>query len=279
MGEQNSQDEVLGMITSQFEALKILDGKSSINLPLSTPDNAASRYAGSNGANGNGMNGHNSRGKNGEKPILRQLKKLTSNGPDLIDAGKIVSKDMLKYDLHQRNAIYEEIHGVRSMCPEETPELLSETLFQLEKELDALPQRRKTAYVQSQEYPDTYVNKRDVRLRFLRAELFNATKAAARMAQFLDNTRDFFGPHTLQRPIRLSDFTRKELKVFHSGRIQLLPFRDRGGRRVIVGMPTQHHNSQNPNIRVRGSLLVVEVSGLVTYYPPSYCLIVYSNTF
>lgn len=251
MAEQNSQDEVLGMITSQFEALKVLDGKSSISCALPTPNNAASHYAGFNEANRNGMNGNNFWGTNSENPILRQLKKLTSNGPDLIDAGKIVSKDMLKYDLHQRNAMYEEIHGVRSLCPEETPELLSNTLFQLEKELDALPQRQKTAYVQSQEYPDTYVNRRDVRLRFLRAELFNPAKAATRMAQFLDNTRDFFGPHTLKRPIRLSDFTRKELKVFHSGRLQLLPFRDRGGRRVIVGMPTQHHNSQHPNIRVK----------------------------
>lgn len=42
----------------------------------------------------------------------------------------------------------------------------------------------------------------------------------------------------------MADFTREELRVFNRGRIQLLPYRDRAGRRVIVGFPPQGDHDQ-----------------------------------
>ena len=159
-----------------------------------------------------------------------------------IDMGALISKEMLQYNLEERNAVFEEIHGVRTLCPDESaPGMLDNALEQLAEELFALPQKQKRAYARSQQYSETYVNEPDFRLRFLRAELFDAKKAALRMTRFLEVCLEFFGVENLMRPIRLTDFSRKELKVFNIGRIQLLPYRDRGGRRVVVGIPSHDH--------------------------------------
>lgn len=95
------------------------------------------------------------------------------------------------------------------------------------------------------------MNERNFRLRFLRAELFDAKKAATRLSKFLETGLEFFGSQVLVRPVRLSDFSRKEMKVFNIGRIQLLPYRDRSGRRVVVGIPAHDHLRQEARTRAK----------------------------
>lgn len=76
---------------------------------------------------------------------------------------------------------------------------------------------------------------RDFRLGFLRAERFNAKKAATRILDFFDEKRALFGIDLLARKLRLEDLNEETIKVLESGFIQLLPGRDRAGRAVIVG--------------------------------------------
>jgi hypothetical protein len=90
----------------------------------------------------------------------------------------------------------------------------------------------------------SYINDDSFKIRFLHLELFNAKKAAIRLANFVQVVFELFGSQTLRRPLHLSDFTREELRVFNRGRIQLLPYRDRAGRRVIVGFPPQGDHDQ-----------------------------------
>eukprot|EP00536_Pseudo-nitzschia_multiseries_P013721 jgi/Psemu1/310206/fgenesh1_kg.604_\ len=56
------------------------------------------------------------------------------------------------------------------------------------------------------------------------------------MAAFLNAACHLFGEYALRRPIRLSDFNEEELQAFRMGNLQLLPFRDRSGRRIIAGV-------------------------------------------
>jgi hypothetical protein len=162
----------------------------------------------------------------------------TNIDPDTIDS--LLGKEMNRLSFQQRNNIQEEIHGVRTGASEETPELIKEGLRQIVEELLQLPASEKKAYLRSQEMKrvkqreHSYTDKPDFFLRFLRTELWNAKKAAKRLVMFLDLLLELYGEYALQRPIQMADFTEAELKEIKCGQIQLLPFRDRSGRRVLA---------------------------------------------
>ena len=152
----------------------------------------------------------------------------------------MLSKELLQLSFNDRNAINEEMHGVRCLAPEETPELLRVSLLELSRELDAMPYKPaydKAQEQQQQQQQQSYVNTTEFRLKFLRCELFDARKAAIRLIKYLDLMVELFGLFALQRKIKLSDFSKHELQILRAGYFQIFPFRDRSGRRVmcIVG--------------------------------------------
>jgi len=167
----------------------------------------------------------------------------TSEAPQSLDS--ILAKEFLSLSFQDRNAINEEMHGVSCMTPEETPTLIHTSLHRLEDELSLIPAKDKKMYELCQERyggkdssqeGGSYVNDADFRVRILRCELFDVDKSARKLVDFLEAAVDLFGECALQRPIRLSDFTEDELQIFRMGNLQLLPFRDRSGRRIIAGV-------------------------------------------
>lgn len=172
-------------------------------------------------------------------------------------ADTLLSQEMMNLSMNDRNDIQEEIHGVKCLAIEESPEYLEAALRDLAYTIDELtPNYEKQAYLQSQQPPQngpnrdyrsypTYVNEADFRLRFLRCELFDIRKAAQRMLKFLDIAKELFGEYALRRPIRLSDFSKEELRYMKKGRYQVLPNRDRSGRRVFVMFP-EHGDTECP---------------------------------
>uniref|UniRef100_A0A7S0UI21 DUF6824 domain-containing protein n=1 Tax=Pseudo-nitzschia delicatissima TaxID=44447 RepID=A0A7S0UI21_9STRA len=158
----------------------------------------------------------------------------SGNLPEDLDT--ILSNALFKLSVGERNSIDEEFHGVSTLAPKESPELLKSKLLELSDELDLISDDcpLKAAYIESQQYHETYTNTDDFRLRFLRCELFDAKKAATRLIKFLSFASDIFGPELLRRPIRFSDLTKEEVKIFRSGDIQMLPYRDQAGRPVAV---------------------------------------------
>ena len=169
---------------------------------------------------------------------------ITSN--DTNDFEKILSNEMNNCTIKDRSEIQEEIHGVHCMAPDETPELLTRSMEQLSIELDNddhIPQDEKRAYIlsrrlqQEHELNTSYVNSIEFRSMYLRSELFDVKKAARRIVESLDFLLEHFGEYALKRKIKLSDFTKKELKIMRKGFIQLMPSRDRGGRRIVFAFP------------------------------------------
>ena len=121
------------------------------------------------------------------------------------------------------------------MSVPETPLVLDEALVMLKVELDQIPDSEKTAFERAQKLTRTYVNDDKFRLRFLRAELFDVKAAAKRITAYLDLVFELFGIEVLNRPLRTTDFNgKKEKSVVRGGLVQLLPYRDRSGRRVMV---------------------------------------------
>jgi len=159
----------------------------------------------------------------------------------------LIEEEMMNLSFHDRNSISEEIHGVRCLAPPETKNFLERSLDALEIELSKIPPSEKRAFLQAIGNSDQndskqtkFVDRDEFRLRFLRCELFDAKKAAKRMVQYLDLIAFHLpfenGLAVLHRPITLSDLSEAEQMLLRKGHLQLLPFRDRSGRRVLTGV-------------------------------------------
>jgi hypothetical protein len=146
---------------------------------------------------------------------------------------------MLAQELHQlsftdRLKAQEELHCIGTVAVEETPEMINSALKKLELEIQSIP--LKPAYDEGLRVNGQYIHDREFRLRFLRAELFDAQKAAVRFIRHLEVLLELFGTVALMRPLRISDFGKKEMDLIKAGYVQFLPSRDRAGRLVMIGM-------------------------------------------
>jgi len=170
--------------------------------------------------------------------------------PQIVD--ELLTEEMGKLSFQDRNAINEEIHGVISLAPEETPDMIERSLTEMSNTIDRI-KHKYTAYVQattittssSESETETgggtrrynpYMQDMDIRLRFLRCELFDVSKAAVRMMKYLDLTYELFGTVALKRPIQLCDLGKSEMEMLRIGEAQPIPFRDRSGRRIMVAL-------------------------------------------
>ena len=66
-----------------------------------------------------------------------QKSPLIAHPPSHFTVENTLSKELLKLSLNDRNAIEEEIHGVRCGAAEETPELLDRSLREFDSKLIA----------------------------------------------------------------------------------------------------------------------------------------------
>jgi hypothetical protein len=157
---------------------------------------------------------------------------------DDVAGGNMFSKALLNLSLNERNMIEEEIHGVSCMDIDETPELIEESLYQFDLELDLIENKaaynKAKAIIFSKEEDHSYCLSKANKLRFLRTEFFDPRKSASRYTRYLDLLFEIYGEFALRRPIRMQDFNREELAFLKSGQYQLLPYRDRGGRRIMA---------------------------------------------
>ena len=71
------------------------------------------------------------------------------------------------------------------------------------------------------------VEQREFRLAFLRAERFDAKKAATRFIEYFEEKRRLFGVANLTTKIKLKDLDTETKNCLESGQIQILPGRDR----------------------------------------------------
>ena len=151
--------------------------------------------------------------------------------PEAVD--NLLAKELKQMSFQTRTEIYEEIHGVRTFAVDETPQLLQTAIEQLRYQLGNIPLKEKQAY---QSAPNnSYIHGDDFQLRFLRADLMDPIKAAKRMVNFLDLLVEYFGPIVLERPVKLSDLGKESMEILKAGQtMQMLPFRDRSGRRILT---------------------------------------------
>jgi hypothetical protein len=97
--------------------------------------------------------------------------------------------------------------------------------------------RDKEAYDEGEVLSKSFVQDRNRRIAFLRADLFDAKKAANRMVSHLKTKREIFGRHKLVKRITLDDLDDECIALLRSGSQQILPSRDASGRVVVLSQP------------------------------------------
>jgi hypothetical protein len=188
------------------------------------------------------------------------------NRPDLVE--ELLSKQIFNLSLKDRTDYQEEIHGVKCLAPDESQQLLEESLLKfnilLNDNNNTIPLHEKYAYIQAismqqqqfeqpfkqqfeqpfeqhqsqqqshqQSYNSNisysnsscyYTLSNEFKIRFLRCELFDITKAVLRYVKWLNLVVEMFGLYALERPIKLNsdDFTREEITYFKKGRYVVL---------------------------------------------------------
>jgi hypothetical protein len=156
----------------------------------------------------------------------------TPFNPTGVDVDQLLAQELNKLSFQDRSKIQEEIHGVNSLALEETPSQLNFALRGMQEEIEKTCPSLKGAFYKAMNTKTSFVHDDDFRLKFLRTDFFDPKKACQRMMTHLTFLDKYFGPETLKRPIRLSDFPKKEQALLRDGYIQILPSRDRAGRLV-----------------------------------------------
>jgi hypothetical protein len=150
---------------------------------------------------------------------------------------KMIADELSGLSIKEREKVYEDVHGVLTQV-EETPDLVFDSLIQLDKELDSIPS--KEAYNSARNISEEYVCDRKFRLSFLRAEYFEVKKAASRMVRYFENKLYLFGTEKLTKNIGLDDMDENDMNSMEAGVIQILPQRDTSDRAVVVAMDAFH---------------------------------------
>ena len=169
---------------------------------------------------------------------------------DAKNVDNLLATELASMSFKERTHIQEEIHGVNSMAVVETPELVHQKLSELQHEIDNFAGCKSTAYEDALLSDSVYVTSDELRLKFLRAEFFDAKKAAARFLQSMENMFTYFGPVALQRPIRYDDLTKADSALLRTGMLQLLNSRDRAGRLVMIAAFDDRYFEAPMDVRV-----------------------------
>eukprot|EP00531_Pseudo-nitzschia_arenysensis_P015003 CAMPEP_0116126620 /NCGR_PEP_ID=MMETSP0329-20121206/6425_1 /TAXON_ID=697910 /ORGANISM="Pseudo-nitzschia arenysensis, Strain B593" /LENGTH=669 /DNA_ID=CAMNT_0003620707 /DNA_START=29 /DNA_END=2038 /DNA_ORIENTATION=+ len=201
--------------------------------------------------------------------------------PPHIDATKLLIEELQQLSTADRCKVQEEIHGVSSCAVSEDDKKILEGLKCLENEIRAI--RREVflspdhvsssgnsydeaiwAYLAVDEESSSsptmstnahkrlmysYIFHQDFRLKFLRADLYDAKKAAHRYLRCIECLLRYYGNYALQRPLTYEDLGKECQDAAKTGFFQILPSRDRAGRLVVVCQPVSKDASMSTVVK------------------------------
>jgi hypothetical protein len=163
----------------------------------------------------------------------------------------ILAQALNRLSFVDRTNAQEEIHGVYSMMPNETPMFIVDALNDFSRQIRLLPPEATIAYQHALSLNSQYVQDGEFRLIFIRKELYNIPKAVDRFMTYLDVTFEYFGTDVLLRPILQNDLSKLEIEVMRKGSLQILSSRDRAGRLVLVYQGVSHEDGLDMKSMVR----------------------------
>jgi len=186
-----------------------------------------------------------------EEALNEEMQKL--NIHERIEADRtIVGNSTVGINLQASiSDVYEEPHQLNLKFRE-----LANTIDRIESEIgnanstqfDTSKLEQFKAYTLAREQNATYVSHPVFTIGFLRAEQYDAEKAAYRMFRYLKIKLDLFGVEKLTQDILLDDLGDDGKRYLERGGLQVLPKRDAAGRRVVFGTGVLNGSSKASDI-------------------------------
>jgi hypothetical protein len=146
----------------------------------------------------------------------------------------MLAVEMNQLSVEEREKVLEDVHGI-ARAVDEPLHYVKNSLVLLEQELSKI--RNKVAFDLAKSQSKEYVSSEKLRLMFLRAESFDANKAASRMVRFFDEKYELFGAEKLTKDIVLADLDPDDIAALERGFYQVLPEKDCAGRKVCCFFP------------------------------------------
>lgn len=147
-----------------------------------------------------------------------------------------LAEDMNSLSVKERELVYEEIHGVADII-EETPALVSSSLFEMSDALVHTPKKEKRALDRALFLRPDIAKDDKLHLLFLRAERFDPKKAARKMCRYFDHKMELFGYEKLVKKITLDDLGEQEMQAMQEGSFQFIPVNHQGLQAVFTTSP------------------------------------------
>jgi hypothetical protein len=155
----------------------------------------------------------------------------------------MLAQEMAQLSVEEREKALEDVHGI-AHAVDEPLDYVETSLVLLEEELSKIT-RNKVAYDLAKFQSKKYVSSEKLRLMFLRADSFDAHKAASRMVRFFDEKYELFGAEKLTKDIVLADLDPDDITVLEKGFCQVLSEKDCAGRKVFCFFPNKLKETQN----------------------------------
>jgi hypothetical protein len=145
-----------------------------------------------------------------------------------------LAKEMNELSVQERSNVLEEFHGVAD-ARDETPEFVSSCISAFDEALAKIPKTKRRASEKAFFLRPSLQSDGKFKLMFLRADHYDATKTATRMANFFDWKSRLFGEEKLGKDITLDDLQEKDIRIsFLSGGCLQLPQNDPAGRPITM---------------------------------------------
>ena len=185
-----------------------------------------------------------------------ELKSQRKTKRDAIGHPLLVS-ELNQLSVKEREHVYEEIHGVAEI-PKETPEMRREALAQLRQKLTALPRRKKQAFSKALFLKPSLEQDENFLMMFLRADRFDAAKAADRLTTYFENKLSLFGEAKLVKKITQDDLSPDDRASLMTGGFQVFPgLQDQRGRPIWLIIPKQLRFTDPLNVVSNHRVLII----------------------
>lgn len=130
--------------------------------------------------------------------------------------------------VQDREALYEEIHGILPQPIDETPDFVQTKISELKESLSLVPKSQRTALDRAIFLQPSIIHDEKLHLLFLRAVRFDARQAAYLMHMHFEHKLRLFGDTKLVKTITLDDLSPAARKYVQEGSLQSHVYNNKG---------------------------------------------------
>ena len=190
---------------------------------------------------------------------------------------KRITQDLNSLTGKEREAVYDDIHGVLVPEQQETPEFVNKCVQELQKAFQThLSKRERAVYQRAIFLRPTLQNDVKFQLMFLRAKHYNAKNSARQISHYLENKQRLFGESKMvKQRLTLDDLNEHDIDAMMTAARYPLPQKDRSGR-IVWFSDLKQHKTNIDVVHLVSHLLIYCSFGSVSV---SLCLVTHKRPF